>query len=445
MNKFLSVSLILLLVGGCGMFGGGANKRGNSGSSVTVEEASYVEGDLCQKTLTGGSTCGLGEYCDIENGHPYKCVAQPCIGDDNCPESETLQDGSVVGHQCVTSSYINACEEYVISGPTNITTCPTGQACTLTHGLGANSGVCANNTCTCTTPTQCASGYFCKIATKTCVAYTPNECTNTPNLVSDNCSTLYFSTNTFQFYCAPNQPTRCNRLIESSCSIPGCNACKKHRWCQTNWCHYSANADPTSEPPDPNNLTLVGSCRAKKNDGTLGLNVGEMCADASQCTGRTGLVCEGNPKKCYVNYGQSCTQSSECKSPGVCTHGLCYIAGMGLGGACTYEEQCSPSWMKCYNGVCSLRAKGDSCGTNGQCACGACDQTDHLCGIGYEHGICWQQEQCRDTTNHYCKLSPVQGTGYQECWGKKPNGYNCDHDYQCFSGHCHNGNHCQNP
>jgi len=291
----------------CSLFDTSSGRTSYSGSNdenLNGNNASSSQPIGCQQTNSGGSTCGLGYYCDVASG---QCVVQPCVGDNQCPANQTEQDGSVIGYQCNTSGYINSCEQYVVSGPTNVITCPTGQACTLPNGAGTNSGICANNTCTCTTPTQCASGYFCKIATKTCVAYTPNECTNTANLASDNCNALYYSLSTFQFYCDPNAPTRCRRLIETSCSTPGCNACKKHRWCQTGWCYYSQNADPTAEPPDPNNLTEMGSCRAKENDSSLGLNVGEKCTISSQCTGSIGLTCLAG--ECSGVLGSACTST----------------------------------------------------------------------------------------------------------------------------------------
>ncbi|MCX6113282.1 MAG: hypothetical protein NTY22_08410, partial [Proteobacteria bacterium] len=149
------------------------------------------------------------------------------------------------------------------------------------------------------------------------------------------------------------------------------------------------NQNPTANVPYPYPTTL-GYCRALKSDGSLGLCINENCnSQGGQCTGTTttcaGIgqkctnssgsiicTCDSGVNKCRLNYGELCSSTDQCKTPGVC-HTICLQANLGLGASCTTTDQCQAN-MTCKDGICKGNNGFLGCGNdNTKCVSGICE------------------------------------------------------------------------
>ena len=167
------------------------------------------------------------------------------------------------------------------------------------------------------------------------------------------------------------------------------------------------------------------------------------CASGSTCNVDWGTCV--SPTETNLCLGVTCAENETCNS----TTGACVaVVGCTSNADCASTEFCelystATEYQTCVtkkaNGQpCHLANSGSDCVTS-TLLHKTCDYAkDSICGIGWRADpsgnngpYCESQEQCRDSSL-YCDV-----LGNHRCYGKKLLNFNCDHDYECGTNHCH--------
>jgi hypothetical protein len=311
---------------------------------------------------TPGTCDGLGTCSPqgVQNCSPFKCVDgacnKVCLSDSDC---ET-------GHACVKG----------LCGPKmNGQPCSAGSECLSTHCVD---GLCCDTACT----GACRS---CSLAS------TPGKCTS---------------------IAAGNADPRgvCQDMTAAVCSTngkcDGAGGCQKYKMgtvCAPEKCALNVYTPPST-------CSATGQCVAPDSlPCSPYLCNGTSCFYACSNTANNCLppnVCNGN--SCGLkNNGASCSAGTECGS-GNCAQGVCCdkacdgacqsCALTGTLGACTNVPTGTPDPAgKCQD------AGPASCGTNGKCQAGKCQQ--------YAKGTLCKASTCPTTTITFTPGSTCDGNG----------------------------------
>jgi hypothetical protein len=364
--------------------------------------------------------CGAGDVCALVAGgcqQGQTPMGGACTqATASCCESGFCRADNTCGCEnhaaCAANQYCNGINGYCTPGCVSVGICLVGgilQACDAIVG-------------------SCANGYYCRSESGQCVL----KCTASGG--SNPCQDLVGD------FCDTNTGI-CENKLEYNGNIPSgftaATACtqgvaQRVNMVATNKCGCSADAYCTSMSLGTGGCSATNHVCINKN-ATYGTQCGDVSTSQGNCSSsyvqKTQVGCDDCVKNCtlgkwYYDGGRfycGCTAVGQCPA--------------GSNGLCTPTAGMEP--YRCI----ALKSMDSACLIPQECAIGACDTVDHLCGIGYEHSGCGEsQSKCSNRwgNNLYCDADffATHGCGYGKCCGKKPNPYLCDHGYQCISGSC---------
>jgi hypothetical protein len=399
--------------------GGMCNVTGAVGTcskpaGVACSDASECGSGFCVDKVCCDKACnGQCEACDV-SGKVGTCSAVS-----GAPHgSRTACGGTGVGGECAKvcdGSDTTTCKYPGGAKSCGAATCVTGVEThvAVCDGAGGckdvpatcNGYVCGASACktTCSTSTDCASGYYCKPGTTTCV---PIEGLGTSCSTSATCTSGFC---TDGVCCAVSScggaDRACNLNGKGTCVSKNGAACTANAECASNHCVDGYCCDGA----------CTGTCEACNQAGNLGKCVPVVgnplaghgaCTDpstdascASRCDGTTGTkcayaptttacgtptcgggverpvstcngagACNVSPKSCgsyqcgSTSCLTSCVDSSDCLAGSFCKTGAC-VPTLALGERCDLASDCKSGF--CALGVCCEVA---SCGSGSACA-----------------------------------------------------------------------------
>ncbi|MEI6079954.1 MAG: hypothetical protein WCQ53_04895 [bacterium] len=422
--------------------------------------------DACQNH----ANCQNDEFCNLSLS-PKECEARKAYGtacnapystycSNYCDSGSFYQDGTTKKCGCQAADCTGV--DPICSALRNrcVQTRTSGQSCNTTNlecasGLTCNGGVCGtgcNGIC-CTTYANCSHDSYCD-NTGHCVVgcQTSVNCTNgkycalggvcTPKCTAPGITGplgAFPCTNSTQ-YCNVGTGV-CEAKLGYGDTIPNnvaaADACQTGQAYKQRVNMVDVNKCGCGTDGYCQGLGHSGGCSITNHvcidkDGVVGAQCGDVNTSQGNCSATfnqtTQVGCDDCTKKCttgkWYQDGQKfycgCTAIAQCPS------------GTGL---CTPSNGLEP--YRCI----AKKAMDAPCLLAAECSIGVCDTADHLCGIAYDHTSCSNQSQCstRGGNNDYCDIPSdfnQYGCGWSKCCGKKPNGYHCDHGYQCQSGSC---------
>ena len=468
---------------------GGTNPDDGGSIDGTCETTEDCNGDacfsgMCMPCFSDFMCVGLtdllmggGDICDPMTG---KCIAPQCVTANDCAPKEACYGG---GH-CGTCEYDDECRsgEYCeySTGLCEVGSTTPPSECTInsdcTGGLICFGGSCTNcdvdddcdgsnicndsNLCAapgdttpeCTSNSGCTNGQVC--ISETCIACTSSTQCTSPNICTSGACTAPVTSE-----CTDNNGCTGGQV----CISDSCVACTSSTQCTSpNICTSGACTAPvTPECNDNSNCASHLVCISQ---------VCTACTQDSQCDGTdytcVSGICAPPESVSEVNFGGSCTYSSDCAagllcfgsdSDAICTH-PCIGSGKGGDADCAtgytcYDYNsgaldglmlCEPaSWNDTDSGYPFTTAPGgsctdesNSCQTNiclGSNTCARTCLADRDCGYSE---VCWAEHYFADTVeqetimtgSHYCMASELENYKYA--------GESCTDNYECDSGLC---------
>jgi hypothetical protein len=335
-----------------------------NGSSAACPTSCGVDNDCASGFWCNAGTCAAKKSNSVACSGAHECTSNVCAQGVCCGTTCNGQcqscnaAGSVGTCVNVTGPGIPSCNGYLCSGSSP--TCPSS----------------------CTTDTQCASGYFCAAGGTCQLIKTQGQACN---LATD---------------CA--QSGNCRECSTGNCADGFCCNTACGGACDT------CSATPGTCTVVPTGTAGAPSCGGYLCDGT-NATCPSSCAGGAPCA--AGFFCNGTACVAKKALGQTCGGNSECVST-FCASGVCCNA------ACTGNCQACDATGQCQNVV--------GPGTP-SCMPYTCTGTSSGCPTG-----CSNDAAC--DANDYCSGG--------KCVAKATQGKTCGADDQCTTGHCSDGKCC---
>ncbi len=442
---------------------------GNCVDNVCCSTASCSAPQKCNANGLGTCSKPLGAVCSVggECGSTYcvdsVCCDKPCSGQcEACsvtPGSCRPVVGATIGTRTAcsgTGSCQATCDgndtttcRSVPGSSTNCAaaTCSSAIATTARYcdgagscasgtTLGCGAYVCGATTCltSCTTDTQCSSGYFCSGGACTlkltngsvCTTGAGNQC-QSGNCVDGACCTS--SSCTAPATCNANGLGTCARALGVTCTSGA--QCAAGNCVDGVCCNSSCSGQ--CEACDVGGSSGTCSAVVGLPHGTRTTCTGTGACQA-QCDGSNHLACGTFPGVSTICAAATCASGSStptrlCNGGGTCTAASASSCGAYLcNGTTACKTTCTPATgaTDCATGYfCSgsscitTGAAGTVCSSAGQCASGNC--VDSVCCTSTS---CTSPLKCNANTTGTCS---------------KPNGTTCTLGTECGSGNCVDG------
>lgn len=354
----------ILLLAALGTLLAGCDGGPSAGSCVTNQDCSTeqvcVGGSCLGATPLGcrnDEACGLGEFCDRDDGVCKVREVVGCTVDDECPRNQRC---NILTQVCIDGR--RSCRDDTNCSSVDQLCEPTLQQCV--DCLDASQ---------CTAPATCVS----------------NDCIDPSGacVLDSNCSPP-------------------NTVCEGGACIPGCSdprtpiPCGLGMVCNTNNGRCEANNVSCQGDQDcnaPNTVCESGQCIP---------GCGEV--GGLQCTGAT--VCNSTSGRCEST--STCLGDQDCNAPStVCESGIC-VAGCGIPGGlmCGAGSVCDTNTGRCANVT-------GPCGTDAECGApqGVCEGGQCVGGCGQVGGIqCVGNTVCNSATGR-CDAGGVVCMADAEC------------------------------
>jgi hypothetical protein len=444
------------------------NVTGSAGNCANVSAGTTEPHGLCTANPPCGNTgaCDGAGHCQL-GGTSVSCGTVACSGSTFTPLSHCNGSGACAAP---TSS---SCSPYVCGTGACKTTCTVDTDCVSPYtcqGTGTKSCALKPNGQTCTTASQCISGFCtdgvccgsgpcgtcqaCNINGLGSCAFIPagtlapsgqcgangtcgntgacngaGACSQAPTSVScgtASCSgTIYTPLGSCSGTgsCTPASPTTC---APYKCGTTSCNtSCSADTDCVANTSGTNTYCSGTG-----------GACLPVKANGVACLSNHECssanCVDGVCCSSASCPTCQacnvsGKAGTCNVvadgttEPHSRCTITTTCGNTGACTAGACALAGPSVSCA---AATCSGSTFT-PTAFCSGSG---TCTTPTSSSC-----TPYACGGSSCRTNCAMDNQCAPTGGSYCT-----GPG-GSCLFTKANGVACLSAHECTSGNCVDG------
>ena len=453
---------------------------GDSDSDTSIEycEAEQQNGQSCTRACEcvhghceNNICCMDGECCETKDDCENDlCVAPTCDGNSDCVYRT---GGFACGVQdtegAETCNGDNVCNDDGACVPLEPTDCgnfnTSGIECTEDSAAETCYTSCTDENA----PTNCADGAVCDNGI--CVE---DALPNGSACEEDTaCQSLHCSNG----YCCPDGEC-CNEAEDCSLDLCTNRACAATYRCVYNFTGYSCGMEDEDD-----GATCTGDNRCDGNGNCVSLNTCDE-AYAWDSTAASPYTCDSGTavETCRT----SCTNVNDCNVGYVCSNNECVFQGVANGGACTASSQCGSG--HCESGICC--ATGECCTDASDCDDSLCNETSvcnvdfmcvesnpHFCGYEDQEGdqTCSGDNRCDGAGNCLAVQTcsgPYAAVGNsftctadisvtQDCWdvcyspldgrcnyaydcqddacvpfGLFPDGYDCNEDDECDSGHC---------
>ncbi|MEZ4229571.1 MAG: DNRLRE domain-containing protein [Polyangiaceae bacterium] len=436
---------------------------GNVGTCSAVTGAPHGARTAC---VGDGSACngqcdGANRTACVFAGGTTQCRAPQCNNGQSVVEAFCNGSGSCPAQQQ------QSCDPYRCSATVCLTTCTTDTQCQT--GFRCDAGACVpakTDGETCTANTECGSGFcvdgFC------CNSQCNGQCEACSVSGSEGtCTEVTGAPVGSRPSCADDGTTcggTCNGVQRAACAYPGGSVECRAADCMSGQATLSATCDGAGSCPAVQTLACpTGNCAGTLCEGNCGVD-GDCSAGAEYCAAGVCAPTKGN--------GEQCSRDSMCIS-GRCVDGYC------CNSAC--DGQCEACNVTGSEGTCSAvsgapRGARPACSTDGTSCAGSCDGvTTAACsypgsatvcrsaacsaGVATLEGHCTgggscspiQQQTCAPFICHPtdprcdgdCSVD-TDCSGGQYCAGgicvdPQPNGAACGGTTQCASGNCVDG------
>ncbi len=339
------------------------------------------------------------------------CTGDKCLANSTCDGLGTCKGVALNcddNNACTTDS----CDPTVGCKHANVadaTKCDDGSKCTPNDACVAGKCTGDQNTCGCTTDSQCAGfddGNLCN-GILTCQK---NFCQPDPT-TAVTCGKLANSCE--DNVCAP-LTGKCGAVAKSdNIACDDSNACTFSETCQSGICGSGSTVSC-----DDNNACTTDFCDTAFGCDHAPLATGGLCNDGNDCTEKdtckTGS-CLGSAVNC--DDGNPCTADT-CEKKGGCAHTLDDTLTCTDGDPCTTPDHCK-------DGVCLSTVL--NCDDNNSCTIDACD------GLGGCKNVVFGGKDCDD--GNACTVQDVCVN--DKCVGKAKS---CDDSNPCTNDICQDGN-----
>ncbi|GFH53841.1 hypothetical protein CTEN210_10317 [Chaetoceros tenuissimus] len=271
----------------------------------------------------------------------------------------------------------------------------------------------------CTSDSNCGSGFVCDIATTTCKVDNGGTCSAASDCSSGFCagSPLTCTDGAIGSPCGSGSDcssTFCDSGT-STCKVANGGSCSAASDCSSGFCAGSpltctdgAIGSPCGSGSDCSSTFWSPlTC----TDGAIG----SPCGSGSDCS---STFCDSGTSTCKVANGGSCSAASDCSS-GYCAGSPLTCTDGAIGSTCGSGSDCSSTFCDSETSTCKV-ANGGSCSAASDCSSGYCSPTSNTCAtrpiLDPCHGItCSNHGKCKGNGLCHCEDTFIQTNDGKDC------------------------------